>query len=85
MCVSGCEGRSGCDACCVLIPYYDLNPDHSFGQVHYEGREYPENIEIHTFGVSGNVKIGDDCYVGEDTRIWTAKGIEIKNRRLVSH
>ncbi|MCM1038098.1 MAG: hypothetical protein NC434_02160 [Ruminococcus sp.] len=35
-----------CDAYCVPIPYYDLNPDHSFGQMHYEGGEYPEDIEI---------------------------------------
>lgn len=43
-----------CDAYCVPIPYYDLNPDRSFGQMHYEGNvrpdgtpiEYPEEIEI---------------------------------------
>lgn len=35
-----------CDAYCVPIPYFDLNQDHSFGQMHYEGGEYPENIEI---------------------------------------
>ncbi len=35
-----------CDAYCVPIPYYDLNPDHSFGKMHYEGRNYPANIEI---------------------------------------
>lgn len=35
-----------CDAYCVPIPYYDLNSDHSFGQMHYEGREYPKNIEV---------------------------------------
>jgi len=35
-----------CDAYCVPIPYYDLNPDRSFGQMHYEGGEYPQNIEI---------------------------------------
>lgn len=35
-----------CDVYCVPIPYYDLNPDHSFGRPHYEGDEYPENIEI---------------------------------------
>lgn len=37
---------SECDAYCVPIPYYELNVDHSFGKVHYEGREYPKNIEI---------------------------------------
>ena len=35
-----------CDAYCVPIPYYDKNPDGSFGQIHYEGREYPKNIEV---------------------------------------
>lgn len=35
-----------CDAYCVPIPYYTLNPDHSFGQMHYEGGEYSEDIEI---------------------------------------
>lgn len=35
-----------CDAYCVPIPYYDRNPDHSFGRMHYEGNEYPDGIEI---------------------------------------
>ncbi|MBR3601194.1 MAG: hypothetical protein IKL49_02585 [Lachnospiraceae bacterium] len=35
-----------CDAYCVPIPYYDKNPDGSLGKMHYEGREYPENIEV---------------------------------------
>ncbi len=35
-----------CDAYCVPIPYFDLNPDHSFGTMHFEGGEYPKDIEI---------------------------------------
>lgn len=35
-----------CDPYCVPIPYFDLNPDHSFGAMHYEAREYPKDIEI---------------------------------------
>lgn len=35
-----------CDVYCVPIPYYDLKTDHSLGQMHYEGREYPQNVEI---------------------------------------
>ena len=35
-----------CDAYCVPIPYFDKNPDGSLGQVHYEGREYPKDIEV---------------------------------------
>ena len=35
-----------CTAYCVPIPYYDRNSDGSLGQMHYEGREYPKNIEV---------------------------------------
>lgn len=35
-----------CDAYCVPIPYFNLNPDRSFGAMHYEGEEYPKDIEI---------------------------------------
>lgn len=35
-----------CDAYCVPIPYFEMNPDHTFGQMHYEGREYPDGIEV---------------------------------------
>ncbi len=35
-----------CDAYVVPIPYFDKNPDGSFGEMHYEGGEYPPNIEI---------------------------------------
>lgn len=35
-----------CDVYCVPIPYFDLRSDHTLGQMHYEGHEYPENIEI---------------------------------------
>lgn len=39
-----------CDAYVVPIPYYDLNADGSFGEMHYEGMEYPNNIEITHYG-----------------------------------
>ena len=35
-----------CDAYCVPIPYFERNADGSLGQMHYEGNEYPANIEI---------------------------------------
>lgn len=40
------KADSECDTYCVPIPYYDMNPDRSFGRMHYEGEEYPEGIEI---------------------------------------
>ncbi len=35
-----------CDVYCVPIPYYDLRLDRTLGQMHYEGHEYPEGIEV---------------------------------------
>lgn len=35
-----------CDAYCVPIPYFDLNADRSFGTMHYEGDQYPDDLEI---------------------------------------
>ena len=35
-----------CEVYCVPIPYFDRNSDYSFGQLHYEGEDYPKNIEI---------------------------------------
>ncbi|MDE7022193.1 MAG: hypothetical protein K2P23_15025, partial [Lachnospiraceae bacterium] len=35
-----------CDAYVVPIPYFDKKQDGSLGELHYEGGEYPSNIEI---------------------------------------
>ena len=35
-----------CDCYVVPIPYYDRNPDHSFGKFHYEGTQFPEDIPV---------------------------------------
>ncbi|MCM1124618.1 MAG: hypothetical protein NC416_18740 [Eubacterium sp.] len=35
-----------CDAYVVPIPYYDKTEDGRLGEMHYEGDEYPSNIEI---------------------------------------
>ncbi len=35
-----------CDAYVIPIPYYDKNPDGSFGQMHYEGSLYPEDVPV---------------------------------------
>ena len=35
-----------CEAYVIAVPYYDLNPDRSFGQFHYEGDEYPKDVPV---------------------------------------
>ena len=52
------------DVYCVPIPYYDLNPDHSFGAMHYEGDQYPKDIEItdwHTYHFEE--RLPDEVYI----------------------
>lgn len=34
------------EAYVIPIPYFDKNPDGSLGEMHYEGNEYPSNIEV---------------------------------------
>ena len=35
-----------CDAYCVPIPYFDVKPGNGLGQMHNEGGDYPENIQV---------------------------------------
>ncbi len=35
-----------CDAYVVPIPYYDRKPDHSLGEMHYEGNDYPNYVPV---------------------------------------
>ncbi|HJP68861.1 MAG TPA: acyltransferase [Sphingomicrobium sp.] len=41
--------------------------------------------ELLTFRHGGRIRIGTWCYVGEDTRIWSAASITIGDRVLISH
>jgi acetyltransferase-like isoleucine patch superfamily enzyme len=41
--------------------------------------------ELMVFAHGGRISIGDYCYIGEGTRIWSAKSIHIGNRVLISH
>lgn len=41
--------------------------------------------ELMLFGHGGDISIGDFCYVGEHTRIWSALKINIGHRVLISH
>jgi acetyltransferase-like isoleucine patch superfamily enzyme len=41
--------------------------------------------ELFTFAHGGEIKIGEWCYIGEGSRIWSAASIEIGDRVLISH
>ena len=37
------------------------------------------------FGSEGNIQIGSDCYIGDNSKIWSARGISIGDRVLIAH
>ena len=41
--------------------------------------------ELLTFAHGGEISIGEYCYIGEQSHIWSAKRISIGNRVLISH
>lgn len=41
--------------------------------------------ELLTFGHGGRISIGEYCYIGEHSHIWSAKQISIGKRVLISH
>lgn len=41
--------------------------------------------ELLVFRHGGTITIGDYCYIGEQTRVWSASSISIGNRVLISH
>lgn len=41
--------------------------------------------ELNIFSPAGNINVGSYCYIGDHTRIWSAVGIAIGNRVLISH
>lgn len=41
--------------------------------------------ELLVYPYRGKIQIGDDCYIGEGTRIWSEKRISIGDRVLIAH
>lgn len=41
--------------------------------------------ELLVFAHGGKIRVGNSCFIGEDSRVWSATSITIGNRVLVSH
>jgi acetyltransferase-like isoleucine patch superfamily enzyme len=41
--------------------------------------------ECRVFGPEANITIGSDCYIGDNSKIWSAFGITIGDRVLIAH
>ena len=40
------DADPGVEAKVIPIPYYDINPDGSYGEMHYEGNEFPGDVPV---------------------------------------
>ena len=49
------------------------------------GRHCRIEGELFLFGHGGEIQIGDWCFIGQGTRIWSARRIDIGDRVLISH
>lgn len=75
---------------CVLLPGAKLYP-----QSRIYNNQPRESVVIRehsvvlarleTFGHGGAIDIGQHCFIGENTNIWSASSIKIGNRVLISH
>ena len=61
-----------------------LNPRKSRDLV-YVGAHSVVRGELFVFNHDGQILLGDWCFVGENTRIWSAASIKIGDRVLISH
>lgn len=41
--------------------------------------------ECRVYGSDGSISIGNDCYVGDNTKIWSAKRVSIGDRVAIAH
>lgn len=62
-----------------------LNPSDDKANIKIGNRCIITDAELVLFGHGGNIIVGDDCFIGKDTRIWSAKKITIGNNVLISH
>lgn len=71
--------------CNVKFPYVKNGPPR-YGKIKIGNNSWMcGTINIFPHNVEAEVKIGEDCYIGDDTRIWCAKSIIIGDRVLIAH
>lgn len=69
-----------------LIAYPDkmMNPSKDKSRI-VIGANSVLRCEIQILGHGGQLKIGDYCFIGENSYIWSGKSINIGNRVLIGH
>jgi len=68
----------------VIYPNKIINPFKDSERINI-GKNTIIKCEIQLLGHGGKVTIGDYCFIGENSYLWSGKSIEIGNRVLVGH
>ena len=79
------EKRIKIDRRAVLAPSSRIRARSSLEPSINIGRYSIIYAELETFPHGGEIKIGEYCFVGVGTRIWSGKKIDIGDRVLISH
>lgn len=68
----------------VVYPNRIMNPSKDKTKITI-GKNSVIRSEIQILGHGGNVMIGDYCFIGDNSYIWSGKSIKIGNRVLIGH
>ena len=68
----------------IAYPKMIMNPSKDKTKI-IIGENSVLRCEIQILGHGGQVNIGDYCFIGENSYIWSGKSIQIGNRVLIGH
>jgi acetyltransferase-like isoleucine patch superfamily enzyme len=80
-------GRATCDLAkdAVLLPAARILNASGVSEHICIGRRSLIEGELFVFAHGGRISIGESCFIGPGSRVWSAGSIEIGNRVLISH
>lgn len=73
-----------CDITTKFYPSARIGNSRNRGSIRI-GKNTHIRGELQTFGKNGKILFGDECFLGENSYIWSTKGILIGDRVLISH
>ncbi|MGA2297977.1 MAG: acyltransferase [FCB group bacterium] len=79
-----CKAQSACDDNVVFHREAEVINHQGKDSIKI-GRNTHIRGQLMVFTQGGDIEIGDDCYIGRNSYIWSAKKIIIGNRVLISH
>jgi len=77
--------RASIDPTAILHPSARIENIHGKAQAIVIGAHTHVRGQLLTFWNGGEISIGEWCYIGEDTRIWSQASVTIGNHVMIAH